>query len=296
MKILVTGSTGLVGSNLIFYLTSNGHNILTLSRDKQAPLYWDIEKKIIPKESLEDLDAVIHLSGENIVKKRWTPLFKEKLWKSRVGSTDFLVSTLLSLKNPPRTFISASAIGIYGDRENEQLFEYSNPGTGFLADLCSAWENASKPLQQRNIRVIHMRFGAILSELGGMLHKMLPLYKLGLGSVIGNGKQYMSWIALEDVICSIEHVLLNSSLSGPVNCTSPFSITNYDFTKTLGFILKRPTFLKMPGFIARILFGEMAKALFLSSVNAYPKILIENHYSFRHPILKDFLKQKLSRD
>lgn len=266
MKILVTGATGLIGTELTGYLTTAGHEVfrLTRSRPKEAnDIPWDPAAGSIPKARLEGLDAVIHLAGENIAHARWTPAVKQRLRQSRIQGTRLLSETLAQLQSPPKTLICASAIGYYGNRGTEILTEQSSPGTGFLPELCRDWEAAAEPAQQKGIRVVHLRIGVVLSPKGGALAKMLTPFKLGVGGIVGDGKQYWSWVALDDVVGMLDFCLNHPELSGPVNGVSPNPSTNHDFTKTLGAVLNRPTIFPMPAFAARLALGEMADDLLL---------------------------------
>ncbi|HEY0984065.1 MULTISPECIES: TIGR01777 family oxidoreductase [unclassified Schlesneria] len=297
MKVLVSGATGLVGSELVPSLTSQGHEVLRLTRrqaEEAHDIRWDPTRKELPKGRLEGTDVVIHLAGENLSQKRWSPQFKQTLRSSRIDATRFLCETLAQLKSPPKTLIAASAVGYYGDRGRDLLNETSPPGTGFLADLCKEWEAACEPARAEGIRVVNLRFGVILSPKGGALAKMLTPFKLGGGGVIGSGNQYWSWIAIEDVVGAIQHCMTHEKISGPVNVTAPSPATNYDFTKTLGSVLNRPTIVPMPAFVARTVLGEMADELLLSSARVMPNRLSETGYRFAYPSLEPALKHALA--
>lgn len=296
MKILITGATGLIGTELTKLLTTAGHEVLRLTRrrPKEAnDIPWDPSEGVIPKARLEGLDAVVHLAGENIAHARWTPVVKERLRKSRIEGTRLLCETLAQLQSPPKTLICASAIGYYGNRGNEILTENSSQGTGFLPELCRDWEAAGDPARQKGIRVVHLRIGVVLSPKGGALAKMLTPFKLGLGGVIGDGKQYWSWVALDDVVGTIEFCLHHPEISGPVNGVSPNPSTNFDFTKTLGSVLHRPTIFPMPAFAARLALGEMADDLLLGSNRIIPERLQQAGYQFRCPTLDGALRHLL---
>jgi uncharacterized protein (TIGR01777 family) len=298
MKILVSGSTGLIGSNLVACLTEGGNTVTRLVRRAPAAsaedvVLWDPYAETIDRDLLEGYDAVVHLSGENVA-GRWTPSKKEKIRESRVRTTHFLSRTLAGLDGRPKALVCASAIGYYGERGEEELTEESGPGSGFLADVCAAWEGASESAAKEGIRVVHLRFGVVLSPDGGALNRMLPPFRLGLGGVVGSGGQYMSWIALDDVVGAIDHAIRTDSLKGPVNATAPNPVTNREFTEILGRVLSRPTFFPMPTFAVRLAFGEMGEALLLGSTRALPTRLTESGYRFRHSTLEPALRQLLS--
>jgi hypothetical protein len=235
----------------------------------------------------------VHLAGDNIASGRWTAAKKASIRNSRVQGTTVLCEALAQLVKPPKVLLSASAIGYYGDRGATTLREESPPGTGFLAEVCQAWEAATAPAVQRGIRVVYLRFGMVLSAAGGALAKMLTPFRLGLGGVVGTGKQYMSWIALDDVLGVIPHALSTETLHGPVNVVAPQAVTNQEFTTALGQVLRRPTKLPMPAFAARLLFGEMADALLLASTRVAPVRLLASGYTFHYPELEEALQHLL---
>ena len=296
MKIVVSGATGLIGSSLVSFLQEKGHEVHKLVRSRanlgENEIAWDPDHGVIDSSFLKGMDAMIHLAGENIL-GRWTEAKKEKIWKSRVEGTRQLCEVLSALQHPPSIFISASAIGYYGNRGEETLTEESAKGEGFLSDVCAEWERSSLILQEKGIRTFALRFGMVLSSRGGALKQMLPLFKLGLGGVLGSGKQWMSWIALEDVLRVIEFALHQKSLAGPVNVVSPFPVTNFAFTKTLGCILHRPTFMGVPTFAVKVMFGELGKEVFLSSERVLPAKLQEAGFSFAYPELEGALKHMI---
>jgi hypothetical protein len=300
MRILVSGSTGLVGSALIPFLAKGGHGAVRLVRQDAAAgggpaARWDPGAGRIDAAALEGLDAVVHLAGESVASGRWTAAKKERIRRSRVEGTRLLSRTLAGLSRPPRVLACASAIGYYGSRGDEILKEESAPGDDFLAGVCREWEAATEPAAGKGIRVVNLRFGVILSPAGGALAKMLPPFRLGAGGILGDGRQFVSWVAIDDVLGAIQHVLATGSVRGPVNVVSPRPVTNRELTKTLGRVLGRPTILPMPAFAARAVFGEMADALLLASQRVEPKHLVASGYRFRHPDLEGALRHLLGK-
>jgi len=296
MNILVTGAAGLIGTALTSLLTQNKNRVIRLVRKTQlAPgeIAWDPYAQTLDIEALEGLDAVIHLAGENIADGRWTAGKKLRIRESRIQGTRFLAQSLASLFDPPKVLISVSAIGYYGDRGEELLDEESDPGKGFLADVCREWEAATAPAVMRGIRVVHPRLGIVLSTAGGALARMLPPFRLGIGGRIGSGRQYMSWITIEDLVSILDYAIHNGSLHGPVNAVSPNPLTNQDFSILLGRVLSKPSFLALPAFAARIAFGEMADALLLASARVLPTRLIESGYKFQFPEAENALRHVL---
>jgi uncharacterized protein (TIGR01777 family) len=297
MKVLVSGSSGLIGSAVLENLIAGGHSVIRLVRRApgQNEVHWDPDAGTIATALLEGLDAVVHLAGENIAQGRWTQQKKERIRDSRVKGTQILCQALARLAQPPKVLVAASAIGYYGERGDEVLTEESPPGSGFLADVCRQWEAASSPAAQSGIRVVNLRIGIVLSEKGGALAKMLLPFRLGVGGRVGSGKQYMSWIALDDVVGAINHAIANDSLSGPVNAVAPNPVTNYEFTKALGKVLERPTPFPMPAFAARLALGEMADELLLASTRVAPRRLLATGYKFLFPELEGALRHLLKK-
>ncbi len=297
MKVLVSGSSGLVGSALVPFLTTGGHEVVRLVRSDpgEAEVRWDPEAGSVDTAGLEGLDAVVHLAGENIAAGRWTEEKKQRIRDSRVEGTRLLCETLAGLEQPPRALVCASAMGYYGDRGDEVLTEESDPGSGFLPEVCREWEAAAGPAAEAGIRVVNLRFGIILSPEGGALAKMLFPFRMGAGGRLGSGDQYMSWISLDDAVGAIHHALATETLEGPVNGVGPQPVTNAEYTKTLGRVLVRPTIFPMPAFAARLAFGEMADALLLSSARLEPARLQATGYAFQHPELEGALKHLLGK-
>ncbi|MCK6557943.1 TIGR01777 family protein [candidate division KSB1 bacterium] len=293
MKVLVTGSTGLIGSAFIKALHAQGHQVVRLVRaplaSSEPVVKWDPAAGTIDTPGLEGLDAVVHLAGETIA-RRWTAARKRSIRESRVAGTRLLAQTLARLQRPPKTLISASAIGYYGDRGDTVLREDSGPGTGFLPETSVAWEQAAQPAAQAGIRVAHPRTGVLLTTAGGALKEMLLPFRLGVGGVLGSGRQYWSWIAFDDVIGGLLHALHNENLSGPFNLVAPQPVTNREFTKVLGRALSRPTVMPAPKFALRLLLGEMAEGLLFASARVEPAKLLAAGYQFRYPDLEGALR------
>jgi uncharacterized protein (TIGR01777 family) len=299
MNILVTGSSGLIGSALIPSLTTGGHRVIRLVRLQPGPgeeaVHWDPAAGTVDMAGLEGADAAVHLAGENIAARRWTDEQKARIRDSRVKGTRLLCESLARLAQPPKVLVCASAVGYYGDRGEEVLREESAPGSGFLSDVCREWEGAAEPAVPKEIRVVHLRFGVVLSPAGGALAKMLFPFRMGVGGILGSGRQYMSWIALDDAVGVIHHALTTETLQGPVNAVSPHPVTNREFTKTLGRVLVRPTLFPMPVFAVRLAFGEVADALLLASTRAEPARLLVTGYAFRYPELEGALRHMLGK-
>lgn len=299
MKILISGASGLVGTTLLPKLRSNGHQIVTLVRkasDNVSEICWDTQKGISNLDQLGDVDAVIHLAGESVGDARWTEEKKRKIRDSRVNGTKVLCDSLLKLKNLPKTFISASAVGIYGNRGNEVITEESTLGSDFLAKVGIEWEKASDELKDKGVRVLYARLGIVISKKGGALEKMLLPFKLGLGGRLGSGNQYMSWIAIDDVVKSIEFLVSNESLSGAFNITAPNPVTNKEFTKTLGAILSRPAILPIPDFALKLALGEFAEIALLASQKVIPYKLERAGYIFSFSDIESALRHELSQE
>ncbi len=298
MKVLVTGSTGLVGSALVRSLGVGGHEVTRLVRSEGAfeetTARWDPAGGEIEGRALEGLDGVVHLAGETI-DARWTDAKKVRIRESRVNGTSLLAETLAGLERPPKVLVSSSAVGYYGDRGEEPLTEESAPGSGFLAEVCQEWEAATAPASEKGIRVARLRGSPVLSAAGGPLARMLVPFRLGLGGVVGSGDQYFPWVAIDDVVGAIQHALTTESVEGPANVAAPQQVTNREFTKTLGRVLGRPTIFPLPAFAARLAFGEVADALLLASQRVEPSRLLASGYEFRFPELEGALRHLLGR-
>ena len=298
MNVLVSGSSGLVGSALASCLGAGGHDVRRLLRTRSQganTTSWNPENGEFEAGAFEDVDAVVHLAGEGIAGGRWTPARKARIRDSRVDGTRHLCEGLAGLGSPPRVLVGASAIGFYGDRGDDWLDELATAGSGFLPDVCRAWEAAAEPARERGIRVVHIRIGIVLSASGGALGQMLLPFKLGVGGILGSGDQYMSWIALDDLSGVVSHVMTDDSVSGPVNAVAPNPVRNREFTKTLGRVLRRPTVIPIPAFGVRALFGEMGDALLLASTRVEPGALRAAGFRFAYPYLEGALRHTLGR-
>lgn len=297
MKILISGSHGLVGKALGNSLVEDGHEVVRLVRKGhtlgQLEVEWHPNQGRIDAQRLEGFNGVFHLAGESIASGRWTDEKKRAIRESRTKGTTLLSETLAQVSQPPSVFISASAIGYYGDRGDEELTEQSGPGKDFLASVCVEWEASTRAAAEKGIRTVLARFGIILDRNGGALAKMLTPFRMGIGGRVGDGRQWMSWIALDDVINALKFLLLDSAVHGPVNIVAPNPVTNAEFTKTLGRVLSRPTFFPVPAFGARLAFGELADALLLSSQKVEPAVLKDRGFAPYWPRLEPALQNLL---
>jgi uncharacterized protein len=296
--IIVSGAGGLIGSALVRRLTTQGHRVSRLVRRAAGPgeIFWDPAAGSLSPAALEGADAVVHLSGEN-VGRRWTAARKARIRSSRVASTRLLSETLAALQRPPEVLISASAVGVYGDRGDQVLTEDSppgNPARDFLVSVAQEWEKAAEPAGAEGIRVVHSRFGVVLSPAGGALRKLLLPFRLGLGGRLGSGEQWMSWVSIDDAVEAV-HRLIEDGLHGPVNVTAPKPVTNRDFTRTLARVLSRPALFPVPAAGLRLILGEMAGATILSSARALPARLLETGFRFGNPDLESALRHVLQR-
>lgn len=303
LTVVVTGSRGLIGSELVPLLRADGHHIVRLVTGKGAGaddgttwVNWDPAAPFDPAV-LDGAGAVIHLAGENVAAGRWTDERKRRIRESRTIPTRNLAGAIAKLPpdRRPGVFLCASAVGYYGDRGDEVLTEDSSPGTGFLADVCREWEAATGPAHTAGVRVVNLRFGIVLSAKGGALAKQLLPFRLGLGAALGSGKQWVPWVAVDDVIGAIRHGLTRAAVSGPANLVAPTPVTNREFTKTLARVLGRPAFLRAPRFALRLLFGDLADEGLLASTRAVPAKLQSAGYEFRHPELAAALQSLLGR-
>ena len=298
MRVLISGSNGLIGSRLVAALAADKVDVVRLVRGGSPSgdrVVWSPSTGAIQGGSLEGFDAVVHLAGESIASGRWTVAKKERILQSRVVGTGKLAENITRLARPPKVMISASAVGFYGDRGDEALDENAPPGTGFLAEVCRDWEEAAKPVRTVGTRLVWMRTGIVLDGSGGALGKMKLPFSLGLGGRLGNGRQYMSWISLDDIVGAIRHAIATADLGGPVNGVGPSPATNAEFTRALGRVMVRPTVFPVPRAAAHLLMGEMADSLLFASQRVTPLRLLATGYRFRHPDLESALRAALGR-
>lgn len=297
MRIAITGATGLIGSALAPHLRSLGHDVVSIVRSNPTgdDIVWSPSERTIAPHALDGVDAVVHLAGAGIADHRWTDEYKQEIRNSRIAGTETIAEAIASADQGPTVLLSGSAIGIYGPRGGEELDEQSAPGDDFLAEVTVAWENATQVAQDAGVRVVHLRTGIVLSAEGGALKKQLPLFKLGLGGKMGSGEQWQSWISIDDEVAAIAH-LLDADVTGPVNLTSPFPVTNAEFTDVIGAVLHRPTFLPIPKFGPRLLLGrELADNLLFSGQKVLPAVLQADDFEFSHAVLDGALRSLLHR-
>jgi uncharacterized protein len=295
-RVLVSGASGLIGSALVPSLKSRGFHVVRLVRAGSTggdQIVWDPSQPLSP-EAVSGFQAVVHLSGETVA-NRWSDSKKTKIRKSRVDSTRNLAQALARAEKRPQIFVSASAIGIYGNRGDEVLREESTPGDGFLAEVCREWEAAAQPAVDAGIRCAQIRTGVVLSLEGGALQKMLPPFRMGVGGNLGSGRQWMSWIHIQDMVGAINHILKTDLLRGPVNLVAPKPVTNAEFTKTLGAVLSRPTLFPVPAFVMKLAFGQMAEEVLLSSQRVEPAKLVSSGYPFQYSDLRRALESVLKK-
>ena len=299
LRILVSGASGLIGSSLVPFLTTGGHEVFRLVRKKPLrhddEIFWDPAAGIIDTSALGHVDVVIHLAGENIGEKKWTPERKKLLIDSRIKSTTLLAKAVSALSPKPELFINASAIGFYGDRGEQPLTEKDDPGDLYIAEICRKWEEAAVRAVDPAIRTVLMRIGIGLSPKGGALGQLLFPFQAGLGASIGRGNQVMSWIGIDDILDAFLHVITVKSLSGPVNAVSPTPVTNGEFTRTLANVLNRPAWFRIPEAAIDLVFGEMGREILLSSTNVLPEKLVQTGFEFRHPSLEGVLRHLLGK-
>ncbi|CAN5274013.1 N/A [soil metagenome] len=299
MKVAITGASGMVGTALKARLIAEGHEVASYVRNITAgqtgKFLWNPDAGTINAAGLLGAEAVVNLAGENIAGKRWTPEQKEKIRTSRVKGTTLLAQTIAAMTTKPEVLVSASAIGFYGDRGDELLTENSAPGNGFLAEVCKEWEQSTKAAESIGVRVVRARLGVVLSKNGGALQKMLPIFQLGGGGIIGSGKQYMSWVTLDDVVGALIFAIKNKSVKGAVNVVAPNSVRNSEFTDALGHALHRPAVMPLPAFAAKIIMGEMAEELLLSSARVEPLALEASKFGFEYPNLAGALLHTLGK-
>jgi hypothetical protein len=303
MKVIITGSGGLVGRSLVRSLLADGHSVTRLVRGStqqfrtpgSAAVEWNPESGTVDAKELEGHDAAVHLAGEPVAEGRWDDEKKRRILDSRVKGTRLLAETLARLNDKPRVLVSASAIGFYGDRGAEVMREESASGEGFLSEVCREWEKATLAASQAGIRVVHLRIGFVLSGEGGGLPRMLTPFKMGVGGKVGSGRQYLSWITLEDLVRVIRRAIEDETLRGPVNAVAPGAVTNEEFTKALGHVLGRPTILPIPVFALRLAFGEVADAVMLSSTRVEPARLKEAGFDFKDSEIEGALRHVLNK-
>lgn len=295
MRVAISGATGLVGSALCRALEARGDTPVPLVRGESpgGGIPWDPALGILDPAALEGIDAVVHLAGENVAGGRWTTERKRRIRDSRVKGTTLIAGAMAACATPPKTLVSASAIGYYGDRGDAVVDESDQPGSGFLAEVCRDWEASTRPAADAGVRVAMLRIGLVLSPEGGALARMLPPFRLGLGGVPGDPSVYLSWVTLGDLVRIVLHVLDNPGVSGPMNAFSPHPVTSAEFTKTLAKVLRRPAFFHVPSFALRLALGEMADGMLFMSVRGKPQRLMDSGFAFEHAGLEDALRALL---
>jgi len=296
--VAVTGASGLIGRALVERLRGSGVRVRRIGRRSSNAdpddVQWDPMRGVLAPSALDGVDALVHLAGEPIA-KRWTEERKRAICESRVRGTELLARTIAGLERKPRVLVSGSAVGVYGDRGDELLDESSVPGTDFLAGIVGEWERATEPAVAAGVRVVLLRTGLVLSRRGGVLEKLLLPFKLGIGGALGSGRQWMSWISLDDQVRAIEYALASPALSGPANIVSPNPVTNAEFAATLGVVLTRPALLPVPGIALELLFGEMARETILAGQRVLPRALVAAGFEFAHPTLEQALRFELAQ-
>ena len=298
MRILLTGSNGLIGHALLAFLTADGHVVEALVRSRvhegERKIAWDPDAGTVSLHELEGFDAVVHLAGESIM-GRWTRAKKARILHSRIKGTRLLSESLAGLRNRPEVLVSASAIGYYGNGGDQILDERSSPGSLFLSEVAKAWEASTEPAKSNGIRVVNLRIGFVLSKTGGGLATMLWPFRMGLGGPVGSGRQYISWIVIDDLVGAISHAIDSDSLHGAVNAVAPHPVTNREFSKTLGRVLGRPTIVPLPGFAVRMAMGEMGNEVLLAGARVTPTRLLASGYEFSFPELEAALRHVLRK-
>ncbi len=296
-RVVISGASGFIGSALTSLLRQRGAQVEALVRpgSRAAGIRWDPAAGSIDAGALDGVDALVHLAGEGIADGRWTEAQKTRIKQSRVQGTSLLARTLATLSGRPAVWVCASGVNVYGDRGAVPVDEGCEPGAGFLADVVQAWESATSAARDGGVRVVNARLGPVLHPKGGALAKLLLPFRLGVGGPLGDGQQYMSWVALSDAVHAIAHLLFTSTLSGPVNVTAPHPLTNAEFSHTLGKVLRRPSFLRLPAFAARALLGQLAEEALLSGARVLPRRLLESGFVFDHPDLEPYLRSVLAK-
>jgi uncharacterized protein (TIGR01777 family) len=294
-RVAMTGASGLIGRALKSALELGGSRVLPLVRREAGPgeAAWDLEAGTVDLSALEGSDAVVHLAGDNLGEGRWTPDKKARILNSRVRGTEVLCEGLARMRRPPSVLVAASAIGWYGDGGDREQDEASPAGEGFLPRVCAAWEAATRPAVEAGIRVVNLRIGVVLASGGGALPKMLAPYRFGMGGPVGGGRQYVSWIALPDLVDAVDWCLGHDALSGPVNATAPGAVRQGDFARTLGRVLRRPAVVPLPAWVVRLAMGDKGEALLLEGARISPTRLLASGFSFRYPDLKGALRALL---
>jgi uncharacterized protein (TIGR01777 family) len=298
LKVAISGASGVLGTALTALLTTGGHTVLPMVRRKASgphEIAWDPRAGTIEAEKLEGVDAVIHLAGAGVADKKWTPERKRLILDSRVQGTTLIAKALTRLKDPPSVMLSASAVGYYGHRPQETVTEASDPGQGFLSEVCQAWEQATAPLDDTNIRLVKMRIGVVLTPTGGALKEMLLPFSLGVGGPVGDGEQWMSWVGLDDTLQIFYRALFEGDIHGPINVVAPNPVTQREFASTLARVLRRPAVLPLPAVAVRGLFGEMGQRVLLEGARVLPAKLQQRQHPFYHRTLEDTLRESLGR-
>lgn len=296
MRVAISGASGLIGRQLGAFLTTGGHEVLRLVRREAGPgeVRWDPARGTVDAAALEGVDAVVHLAGESVAGGRWTAARKKEILESRRAGTDALARALAGLDRKPKVFVSASAVGIYGDTKDREVDEASDPGSGFLADVCKAWEAAADPARAAGIRVVHPRIGVVLSAAGGALAELRTPFSFGVGGPVGSGEQWFPWISMDDTIGALHH-LLTAQAEGPVNLVAPAPVRQRELASTLGRVLKRPAVMPLPAFAVRTLFGEMGSEVLLAGQRVKPRRLGELGFSWLRTDLEAALRMELGR-